>query len=99
MIPPSTELKRELQDEQKPLQQVFIEELTFPHDGLTLEALWEQFMDYCDRNAVDHKYIGKKGGFGRRISKYVDQKAEKIEGKTTRIYYPKGFVPIQPAFS
>jgi hypothetical protein len=91
-----TELKEELQEEQKPLSQEFIEQLEFPEDGFTYDDLWNRFIESGDANAVDHKFVGKKTTFARQIKKFVDQEFRKIEGKTTRIYHERGFVPHQP---
>jgi hypothetical protein len=95
--PPLTELKEELQDEQKPLSQEFIEQLEFPEDGLSYDDLWNRFIEYCDANAVDHKFVGKKLSFGRQIKKFVDQGFAHPGGKTTRVYHPRGFVAHEPA--
>jgi hypothetical protein len=101
-IPPLTDLKRELLNEQKPFAQLFIEEMELPEDGICLDVLWERYIEYCDRNAVDHKYIGRRWDWeGRSQSSLIRRfrrLREKQRGSTTR-KDSLLLIPLQPRFS
>jgi hypothetical protein len=90
-IPPQTDLKRELQKDQKPIHELWMEKFDWRdglQKGLTCDQLWKAFGEWCDEMSIDPKYRGKYGSFGRRISKFVRFETRKVLGKATQVYFP-----------
>jgi hypothetical protein len=94
LIPPTSVLKKEMQDSQKPLAELFFEHFDWKDsvgfdrskDGMVCKDLYtEGFIPFCDKFAIPERYRISFGGFGMAIRKYVDHTGE---GKDRR-YYPK----------
>jgi hypothetical protein len=97
-IPPSSEIKKEMQEAQKPLGQLFMEQFDWVDSlgedaretGVTFDEIYKDgFLPWCDRYGVPERYRIKMAGFGLAIRDYVIQKKERRNGKDQRIYYPK----------
>jgi hypothetical protein len=98
-IPPCSEMKREMQEAQKPLAQDFIAEFDWTdstgcdrrEEGMTAQTMYiDGFIPWCDRYGVPERYRIKMSAFGMAIRPYVDQTEAERYGRTQRIYFPRG---------
>jgi hypothetical protein len=105
LIPPKSETKREIQEAQKPPAQEFMEEYewkTFLGEdgrkyGVTFNEMYKDgYISYCDENGVPERFRIRRGAFGLHIKDYVDQRVEKRDGKSVRVYYPKDTLESLP---
>jgi hypothetical protein len=98
-IPPSSELKKEMQDSQRSIVQLFLEEFDWvdssledkKEEGMLFQEIYKDgYLPYCDKYGVPERYRTAMQAFGMAIRPHVDQKTKKIEGKVCRAYFPKG---------
>jgi hypothetical protein len=96
--PPMTDIKEEIQEAQKPLPQMFMEQFDWKDStgferrekGMTIDDIYtDGFLPYCRRFQIEQKFICKPGGaFGRKIKPFVRQETRKYRGGTHRVYFP-----------
>jgi hypothetical protein len=91
--PIETELKHDIKEMSMSLPEQFMEQFTWKRGdakrGLTADALWFKFSEWCDRLALERADMGKSGvSFGMKIKRFVRTERKKVQGKTTLLYFP-----------
>jgi hypothetical protein len=100
-IPPCSEIKKELQESQKPEVQAFIEEFDWRDEdgndrrsqGMLLDEIHRiGYLRYCRTKEIDGMYKVKPQRLGVAIRHFVRQERIMINGVEQRLYFPKGSV-------